>query len=109
MSLILLGEDTSCMNQALMWPADGDLVRKETYINPLKKNNLGPREAFCIDQQRCIRRSPSGFVLERKVYTPQVTFIFQGKSVKNNHFIDFSLQFGPRQKRYNALASYRHD
>ena len=51
---------------------DGDLVRKETYINPLKKNSLGPREAFCIDQQRCIHRSTSGFVLERKVYTPQV-------------------------------------
>ncbi|KAL0020321.1 hypothetical protein WJX77_008974 [Trebouxia sp. C0004] len=53
---------------------DGDLVRKETYINPLKKNKLGPREAFCIDQQRCIRRGSSGFVLERKVYTPQVPF-----------------------------------
>ncbi|DBB05390.1 TPA: hypothetical protein ACH3X3_010606 [Trebouxia sp. C0006] len=53
---------------------DGELVRKETYINPLKKNNLGPREAFCIDQQCCIHRGPSGFVLERKVYTPQVPF-----------------------------------
>ncbi len=73
------GEDTCCTNQTLMWPADGDLVRKETYINPLKKNNLGPREAFCIDQQRCIRRGSSGFVLERKVYTPQVTSIFRVK------------------------------
>lgn len=53
---------------------DGDLVRKETYINPLKKNSLGPSEAFCVDQQRCIHRSTSGFVLERKVYTPQVPF-----------------------------------
>ena len=76
MSPILLGEDTSCTIKTLLWPADGELVRKETYINPLKKNNLGPREAFCIDQQCCIHRSPAGFVLERKVYTPQVTFNF---------------------------------
>jgi len=52
--------------------ADGDLVREETYINPLKKNSLGPREALCIDRQRCIHRSASGFVVERKVYTPKV-------------------------------------
>ena len=89
-----------------MWPADGDLVRKETYINPLKKNNLGPREAFCIDQQRCIRRGPSGFVLERKVYTPQVTFIFQGKSVKS---LTSAYRLALDRRDYNALASYRHD
>ena len=86
------------MNQTLLWPADGELVRKETYINPLKKNNLGPREAFCIDQQCCIHRNPAGFVLERKVYTPQVTFILFRECDNINPFIDFSVHFGPTSK-----------
>ena len=47
--------------------ADGALCREETYINPLKKNSLGPKEAFCLDQQRCVQRNASGFVIERKV------------------------------------------
>ena len=50
----------------------GVLSREETYINPLKKNSLGPKEAFCLDQQKCVQRNSSGFVLERKVFTPKV-------------------------------------
>ena len=52
--------------------ADGVLVREEQYINPLKKNSLGPREALCIDQQQCRHRSSQGFVVDRKVFTPKV-------------------------------------
>ncbi|KAL3136346.1 hypothetical protein ABBQ38_005608 [Trebouxia sp. C0009 RCD-2024] len=52
----------------------GSLVREEQYINPLKKNKFGPTEALCIDRQQCIHRSASGFVVERRVYTPKVPF-----------------------------------
>ena len=48
-------------------------MREETYINPLKKNSLGPSEADCIDKQRCVHRSSAGFVVERKVYTLKVS------------------------------------
>ena len=60
------------LTEPMLLPSiDGCLVREEQYINPLKKNSLGPNEAFCIDQQQCLHRSTAGFVLERKVFTPK--------------------------------------
>ncbi|KAL3147365.1 hypothetical protein ABBQ32_002846 [Trebouxia sp. C0010 RCD-2024] len=53
---------------------DGRLIREEQYVKSLKQNSIGPTEAFCIDQQQCIRRSTAGFAVERKVFTPKVPF-----------------------------------
>lgn len=52
---------------------DGRLIREEQYVKSLKQNSIGPTEAFCIDQQQCIRRSTAGFAVERKVFTPKVS------------------------------------
>ncbi|KAK9797077.1 hypothetical protein WJX73_003567 [Symbiochloris irregularis] len=54
--------------------AGGRLERRLEYITPVKKNRLGPKEAWCYEQQVCRTRGAAGFVVTIEVHTPKVPY-----------------------------------
>ena len=42
------------------------------YITPVKKNVLGPREAYTEEESICMRRHAGGFIVKTCAYTRKV-------------------------------------
>lgn len=53
--------------------AGGQLIRRLEYVTPVKKNRLGPKEAWCFEQQICSTRGAAGFVVTIEAHTPKVS------------------------------------
>lgn len=49
-----------------------ELVRKKSYVHPVKKNAVGPSEAFTQEESQCLTRNDAGFATESQAYTREV-------------------------------------
>lgn len=57
------------------WHMEGkELVRRLEYVTPVKKNKLGPKEAWCIEKEVCTTRGLAGFVVLEEAYTPRLPY-----------------------------------
>lgn len=56
----------------MLLPTGKELVRRLEYVTPVKKNKLGPKEAWCIEKEVCTTRGLAGFVVLEEAYTPRV-------------------------------------
>ncbi|KAK9786505.1 hypothetical protein WJX73_006546 [Symbiochloris irregularis] len=57
------------------WTAkDGQRTKQVEYTMPLKKQPMGPTEAYCIEQYNVISKEPGGWVVDIHVETPKVPY-----------------------------------
>lgn len=51
---------------------DGQRTKQVEYTMPLKKQPMGPTEAYCIEQYNVLSKEPGGWVVDIHVETPKV-------------------------------------